>query len=608
MTTHSRGSTSAPNRFALIGPLAALLIVPPARAQEPPRRLEAPAASLFPAGYLDDAGLSAALRRAAEADPKSVRVDALGRSFQGRPLWIATLGHARAGAQPAILIVANLEADHVVGSQVALGLIERLAAADGRDPAVSALLDRCTIYVVPRLNPDGVERLLKGPREDFRANLRPMDRDRDGRRNEDGPDDLDGDGLITRMRVRDARATQVADEKDPRLARRADPAKGERPAFREFSEGIDDDGDGRINEDPDGGVDLNRNWPHRWTEFDPEAGAAPASEPEVRALIQFAFDHPEIAVAWGFGLNDNLASPTAAVDDADKPLFAELSRLFNAALAAARKDAPAAAAVPPQPGRPAILVSRPQFAARQGGRRPARPPANEGAQGAPAAIGGTTDGALSEWAYHQFGVIGLASRLWPSPEIPAPPQGQPAPPGEGEARWLYWNDHVMDGRAFVPFAPFDHPTLGRVEIGGWKPGVRLNPPAGRIDFLADAHFAFLKDLIGRLPALAIPEAKAEPKGAGVYEITATVENPGLSPTALAQGVRTRKAPPVLVRLKLGKATLLAGETLTRIDALAGSGGRREFRWLVLAPAEAKSVTIEASCPKAGSASRGIDLP
>jgi len=599
--------------LALVTLAPLLLATPPALpAQEPARRPETPAPSLFPEGYADDAALAAALKHAAEAYPKALRVESLGKSLRGRDLWMATVGHARPGtgagtAPPAILVVANLEADHVVGSQVALGLVERLAAADGRDPAISALLDRCTIHVIPRLNPDGVERLLKSPRGDFRANLRPMDRDRDGRSNEDGPDDLDGDGLITRMRVRDAKATQVADEKDPRLARRADPAKGERAAFREFSEGLDDDGDGRLNEDPDGGVDLNRNWPHRWTEFDPEAGAGPASEPEVRALIHFAFDHPEIAVLWSFGLNDNLAAPSTTVDDADKPLFAELSRLFNGALAAARRDAPAGAeANPPPATRPAVLVSRPRLPALQRGRRRAAPPANEGAQGAPPAIAATTDGALSEWAYHQYGVIGLASRLWLTPEVPAPPPGQPAPPGDGEARWLYWNDRVMGGRAFVPFAPFDHPTLGRVEVGGWKPGVRLNPPAARLDPIADAHFAFLKDLAARLPALAIAEAKAEPKGAGVFEVTATIANSGGFPTALAQGVRTRKAPPVLVRLKPGKATLLAGRALTKIDALAGSGGRQEFRWLVLAP-EGGAIVIEAASAKAGSAEARLDL-
>lgn len=568
----------------------------------------------FPEGYLDANGLGASLKRLAEAYPRSVRVAPLGKSLRGRDLWLVTLGHADPASgerRPTILLVANLEADHVVGSQVALGIVERLAAADGRDAEVAKLLDRCTILVVPRLNPDGVERLLKGPRSDFRTNLRAMDRDRDGRANEDGPDDLDGDGLITRMRVRDDQANLMSDDKDPRLARRPSANKGEKAAFREFSEGIDDDDDGRVNEDPDGGVDLNRNWPHRWTEFDPEAGAEPAGEPEVRALIKYAFDHPEIAAAWSFGLNDNLKAAATTPDDADKPIFAELTRLYGKALAAKPEKPPEAEppAAKPDAARPVATqtVTRVRLQARPGGPRGGpRPPANEGNQGAPPAIEGTTDGAFAEWAYHQFGVVGLASRLWSTPEIPEPAKGQPAPPAEGDARWLYWNDHVMNGRAFVPFAPFDHPTLGKVEIGGWKPGVRLNPPADRIDALAEVHAAFLKDLASRLPEIALSDPKVEAKGGGVFQVTATVRNDGYLPTALVMGVRTRKAAPVLVRLKLGEAKLLAGRAQNRIDALAGSGGRQEFRWLVLAP-NGGTITLEATSPKAGRASKAVEL-
>ena len=495
--------------------LTSLLLLAPAGlwAQEPARPL-----ALFPSGYLDGEALAGALKRVTEAHPRSIRLSTLGKNLQGRSVLLATLGHAGPDSKPprpAILIVANLEADHIVGSQVALNLIERLADADGRDPAISRLLDRATLYVVPRLNPDGVERFLKAPRGDLRTNLRPMDRDRDGRSNEDGPDDLDGDGLLTRMRVRDAKANLVADEKDPRLTHRADPAKGERATFREFSEGLDNDGDGRINEDPDGGVNLNRNWPHRWAEFDPEAGWTPASEPETSALIQFTTDHPEIAVIWSFGLNDNLAAPYSSADEADKPIFAELSRLFNKAVNPPRKDdstgKPNGPVPSPAPTPPPGSGPRPRLA-HQRGHRTAIPPANEGAQGAPTPIDATTDGALSEWAYHQFGVVGLASRLWPAPDLPGPLRGQPAPPAEGESRWLEWNDRVMDGRAFVPFAPFDHPTLGRVEIGGWKPGVRLNPPIERVETIVASHLVFLKELLDRLPDLSIKDPKAEARG------------------------------------------------------------------------------------------------
>ncbi len=544
------------------------------------------AVDVFPKGYLRHDALEIALGKAAEAQPERVRLESLTKTGQGRDVWLVTLGKGEAGTKPAILIVANLEADHVVGSQVALALIERLAGTKGQTTPAASWLDRVTLYVVPRLNPDGAERALNGI--PCRTNLRPVDRDRDGRQGEDGPDDLNGDGVLTRMRLKDPRtATLVAEEADPRILRKVDPAKGERAVFSEEDEGFDNDGDGLRNEDPPGGVNLNRNWPQRWTEFDPEAGFSPASEPEVFALISFAFAHPEIAAVWSFGLNDNLREPPAKPDstlaDADLPLFVELSRAFNSATTAKE---------PPRSGSPA----------------------SKGAS----APGATTDGSISEWAYHQFGALGLASRLWTTPEIPAPAdrkekdkdkekEKKMSIPEGGEARWLYWNDHVIGGKAFVPFETVDHPTLGKVEVGGWRPGVRLNPPADQVGAIAETHLAFLNELASRLPRLAVPEVKVEAKGGRLFAISAAVANEGNLPTALAQGVRTRKAPPVLVRLVPGKARLLAGRPLERIETLAGSGARRDFSWLIQAPEGVDSVLLQVSCPKGGRVERQIDL-
>lgn len=601
-----------------------------------------PTPSLFPEGYADHDALAAALKAAARAKPDAVKVRSLTRTLEGRDLWMATVGldpnEGKPGARPAILVVANLEADHVVGSQVALRLVEELA---GR----KELLGGVTFHVVPRLNADGAERMLTArPRADFRLNLRPVDRDRDGKANEDGPDDLDGDGLLLRMRAKDDKATLVPDDKEPRLLRKADPAKGERAVYSEYAEGTDSDGDGSINEDPPGGVNLNRNWPHRWTEFDPEAGFSPASEPAVLALIRFAFDHPEIAAVWSFGLNDNLkAEPRAGgtIDAADLPYLVELSKAYNKAVAPARKaEAPKekdpegekAEDEPKEPEKKAETPAEgqgPQRAATpedrsksaapqakgQGGRGGGRPGGGQaGGTPPPAAptpasdLAPTTDGALSEWAYHQFGAVGLASRPWSTPEIPDPPAGQPAPPADGDARWLAWNDAVMGGRAFIPFRTVEHPTLGPVEVGGWRPGVRLNPPIEQVDSLVGPHLAFLEHLAGQLARLEIVEAKVEARGGRIYAIEATVINTGKLPTALAQGVRTRKAPPVLVRLGAGESRLLAGRALERVESLAASGGRRTFRWLILAPEGLESVRIEAGCPRAGTASHTLELP
>ena len=222
------------------------------------------------------------------------------------------------------------------------------------------------------------------------------------------------------------------------------------------------------------------------------------------------------------------------------------------------------------------------------GEKPAepkpKPPARAGPAPAPTATapaipGATTDGSLSEWAYHQFGVVGLASRVWQGPELPEPrPAAAGAPagaiPADGEARWLFWNDHVMGGRAFVPFAPFDHVALGKIELGGWKPGVRLNPPVEQVGSLARGHVAFLVELAQRLPRLAIRDVKVEAKGGGIFQVSATVANDGELPTALAQGVRTRKADPVRVRLDPGTARILAGPARARSIPWAVPAGTR----------------------------------
>ncbi|QDV38388.1 M14 family zinc carboxypeptidase [Tautonia plasticadhaerens] len=668
--------------LASLGPMA------PSRARD-----DAPA--LFPEGYLDADALDARLRELAEAHPDAVRLRSIATSGEGRDVWLVTLGEEPGedpkDRPPAVLIVANLEADHVVGSQVALGLVERLAGEDGGDEAMREFLDDHTLYVVPRLNPDGADRLFEEPRRALHTNLSPTDEDRDARADEDGPDDLDDDGLILRMRAKDEDATLVPDDDDPRILRPAEAAEGERPAYSEYDEGTDEDGDGTLNEDPEGGVNLNRNWPHDWTELTDAAGFSPAGEPEVFGLIRFCYDHPEIAAVWTFTLHDSLRTepkkPGTTLADADLPYFVELSKAYRKLIAPPKPEAEAdgeaepdaddePAEDPETPEEPAPIVDGDdplaavpeamrdrvieafeglpaeeqdrlldefneasplgrarmlaQFLARIGAgegagegetaeageeeeeeedeAEPRPSPGGGPAPAASSALGATTDGAMSEWAYHQFGAVAVASSLWPEPSLPEPAEGESKPPADGEARWLYWNDEVMGGRAFVPFDEVEHPTLGTVEVGGWLPGVRVNPPIGEVEAITEVQRRFLADLVGRLASLAIVDAKAEAKGAGVFEVTARVENPGSFPTALAQGVTTRQAPPVLVRPRLGEARLLAGPTLDRIDALEGSGGSREYRWLILAPDGVDSIELEASCPRAGRVVETIELP
>lgn len=221
-----------------------------------------------------------------------VQAMSIGVSREGRTLHllrVAGRGDLDPEQRPAMLIVAGLDPMHRVGTEVALGMAERLAA-DHADA-----LSHHTVYIVPLLNPDTWVYLSHPgvPTWDFSRTLTPDDADRDGRVDEDGPEDLNNDGHITMMRVRDSSpgsgltATLMIDPDEPRLMRPPDPMKGERATHAVLLEGRDTDGDGRFNEDPVGGVHLDMNFPAHWPEFADGAGRFPLSEPETKALADW---------------------------------------------------------------------------------------------------------------------------------------------------------------------------------------------------------------------------------------------------------------------------------------------------------------------------------
>src|SRR5262249_31047429 len=124
---------------------------------------------------------------------------------------------------------------------------------------------------------------------------------------EDPPDDLNGDKLVTWMRVEDPEGEYILDPKEPRLLIKADPAKGEVGKLRYLSEGIDNDHDEKWNEDGIGGVNFNRNFPYNYSYFAVWAGVNPVSETETRVLADFVVDHPNIGIIFTFGAAENLA-------------------------------------------------------------------------------------------------------------------------------------------------------------------------------------------------------------------------------------------------------------------------------------------------------------
>ena len=202
--------------------------------------------------------LTAELKAVAAAQPDLARVASIGKTREGRDIWaveIASRAGTPRGPRPALLVAANFEGDHVIGSELALLPADFLLASYATDAAVKQRLDTSVIYIVPRVNADGAELMFAPVKALRRTNATPFDADNDGRMDEDGPEDLNKDGVITVMRVKDPKGPYMVSPDDPRLMKRADPAKGESGGWALYREGIDNDGDGFINEDGPGGVE-----------------------------------------------------------------------------------------------------------------------------------------------------------------------------------------------------------------------------------------------------------------------------------------------------------------------------------------------------------------
>jgi hypothetical protein len=595
--------------------------------------------------HLPHAALETELKALATAHAASATLVELGRTAGGRRLWaieMAAAGAAPPASRPGILLVANLAADQVAGSTLALGIARALLMS--KDDGVRRQLTESVFYVVPRLDADGTEAVFAPLQAPRRGNLTPFDDDNDGRLDEDPPEDLNGDGLITMMRVKDPRGPFTTAGDDGRLMKRADAQKGEAGGWSIYWEGADSDGDGFLNEDGVGGVELDRNFPHQYPAYTPGAGRHMVSEEESRALLEYALARRNIAAIVTLGATDTLVGgPQVGGGSSRTPATMDLAAFADEATTAALavgvvRDAPP---VNYQPG--GIFDD----AFDQPAPRPSPPPSN--ATRAATVIESTdvdvfrhvgeryrditglkqlpptrrAAGAFHEWAYFQFGVPGFSTpgaSISASPAKPATPATPadgvapagppPAPssigdggPGADDGKWL---SLLASSRpeAFVAWKPFQHPTLGAVEIGGWRPFATVPAPAV-IAPLVEPHVRFLVELATFAPRVGVASLTATKLGGGLYRIRADVENRGRWPTALQHAIAARAVKPTLIAIDVTPAAIVSGAPKHQFfPTLAGSGRRERVEWIVRArPGQA--VTVRVVAQKGGTATQSV---
>ncbi len=253
-----------------------------------------------PDKYLPPDEIAGRIEGLVKQHPEVARVSVLAETPGSRKVLLLEIGKKTtdgAKAHPAILVVANPDGDVPVTDMAALYLAGRILEKPEH-------YDRFTWYIIPGLNPDAEMHFFRKPLYRDRRNDKPHNDDLDEATDEDGYNDLDGDGFITQMRVKDPAGTWLPVQDDPRLLRKADPVKGEKGIYRLYTEGLDDDGDGSYNEDGPGGTDPGINFPHLFKPHTADGGLWPGSTPESYALMKFVSEHPEIAMVMVYGSSD----------------------------------------------------------------------------------------------------------------------------------------------------------------------------------------------------------------------------------------------------------------------------------------------------------------
>lgn len=560
-------------------------------------------------GYHSSAALASALKSAAGP---AVQVSTIATTPGRLPLLAVRLGSGNdVDSRPALLIMANAWGPEVVGSEIALGLVQKLGAGYGTDSAVTALLDRATIYVIPRANPDAAEAFFQNPLVERVRNASKWDDDRDAAVDEDGPEDLNGDGIIAMMRVKDPAGEWIADSAEPALMRKADIAKGEVGAYRVYLEGRDNDDDEQWQEDPPGGVDIGRSFPYEFPQFGEATGAGMMAETESRAIAQFIVDHPGIAIIYTLGPQDNLlkawegkelpkegtrpgtsaGGPLKAILKEDEPWFAEVARRYRDITH--QEKGPASAALEGDPVSWGYFdMGRWSFGARPWWVPDVKPDtaAADSARGDSAAVG----------AHRGRGGPRTA------PTRAAKSAGADSAAADRNAiKWLRANEPG----AVLDWVSFKHPDFPDqdVEIGGVRPFALVNPPSTMLDSLAVEQTAFVTALGGMLPSLSLRKLKTESLGSGLYRITIEVANDGYLPTSSKVGDMVRMPRPVRVELDTGKGIdIVSGRHFQLLDPISGSGSGVELTWVVRgSPGARMSVTAES--PAAGHASLTFTL-
>jgi murein tripeptide amidase MpaA len=572
------------------------------------------------------AELTRLLQDYADAAPHLVRLQSIGKSFEGRDIWLLAITNRGTGDdqdKPAFWVDGNIHAAELTASTACLYWLHQLVSgyegdagsAPGR-PTPSAppggvdaagvsgarirqLLDTRVVYMVPRLNPDGAELALADRPRHIRSSTRPYPFDEEP---VEGLtiEDVDGDGRVLQMRVPDPHGPYKKHATEARLMVAREPGEFGGEYYRLIPEGTLKNFDGlRITANPDReGLDLNRNFPAYWRqEFEQKgAGPYPGSEPEVRAMVEFITSHPNIGAAVSFHTHSGVILRPMGTQSDDDMTPEDLWMVKRLSDLGAKLT-----------GYPAISIFHDfKYHPKE-------------------VISGTQD-----WVYEHLGALFWTVEIWaPNKEAGISDyqwiEWYRDHPVEDDLKLLKWSDEQCAGRAHVDWYPYRHPQLGMIELGGWdKQNFWRNPPPHLREREVARFPAWLTQIALSLPKLEVLRTEVRALGADTWRVRFAVANSGYLPAYVTKRALERKT----VRGTVFEIHLAAGVTMVsgreRVEGaqLEGhapknsqqaflpnreiTGDRAVVEWVVRGP-RGTAIALSATAGRAGTVHAEVTL-
>ena len=493
------------------------------------------------------------LNELADDYPNLVKLYSIGTTATGkREMWMMEITNKSTGPaekKPAAYFDGNQHDNEVMGGEVGTFLPYYFLTQYGDDEEITRLLDTRVLYILPLANPDGAEAYITGkidwdPMEIDNAD-RLYERDKTG---DDGPQDIDGDGEILKMRVENSDGDWKTYEEDPRLMVRREEGDSTGTFYDLYDEGLDSDGDGKVNNDePVTRFITNRNYPGHWSSDDGKyrgAGDYPLDEKNSRNIVEFIVHHTNIAMIESYHTTSGVhLRPFSARPTSDLP----------------RKDLQDYTTIL---GMGTEITTYPQASIYHEFTTidPELPPEEQP---------GTRHGVFVDWGYLHHGIFSTTTELWTMEDFVNEvgwgdiPRDKPlyAIPGrynrpDVQARVLTWLDRhegtpELSGQKFVDWKPYKHPTLGEVELGGFTKYWLRNPPPGpyfKKVAVDQAEFAKLRGLM--TPLVKIRDVAVTSLGEDNWKVRAKIVNEGYLDTSMEQARLIERSKPVELSLSV----------------------------------------------------------